>query len=101
MALVGENGAGKSTLLQHLNGCLFPSGGSVRVAGLAVSKENLPAVRRAAVPPEPRGLGVEFVGMDAVRRRAFLDFVTSALPPESVRLVPAGDPALMGVSTPR
>ena len=48
VALVGENGAGKSTLLQHLNGCLFPSGGSVRVAGLAVSKENLPAVRRAA-----------------------------------------------------
>ena len=59
------------------------------------------AVRRAALPPEPRGLGVEFVGMDAARRRAFLDFVTSALPPESVRLVPAGDPALMGVSTPR
>jgi cobalt/nickel transport system ATP-binding protein len=48
VALVGENGAGKSTLLQHLNGCLFPTGGSVRVGGLAVAKENLPAVRRAA-----------------------------------------------------
>ncbi len=48
VALVGENGAGKSTLLQHLNGCLLPTGGSVRVAGLAVVKENLSAVRRAA-----------------------------------------------------
>lgn len=47
-ALVGENGAGKSTLLQHLNGCLFPTGGAVHVAGLPVIKENLPAVRRAA-----------------------------------------------------
>ena len=48
MALVGENGAGKSTLLQHLNGCLLPASGSVLVAGLAVVKENLSAVRRAA-----------------------------------------------------
>ena len=48
VALVGENGAGKSTLLQHLNGCLLPAGGSVRVAGLAVTKENFSAVRRAA-----------------------------------------------------
>lgn len=48
VALVGENGAGKSTLLQHLNGCLFPTGGAVHVAGLPVIKENLPSVRRAA-----------------------------------------------------
>ena len=48
VALVGENGAGKSTLLQHLNGCLFPTGGAVSVGGLPIIKENLPAVRRAA-----------------------------------------------------
>ena len=48
VALVGANGAGKSTLLQHFSGCLLPTGGTVRVGGLPVIKENLPAVRRAA-----------------------------------------------------
>ncbi len=47
VALAGENGAGKSTLLQHLTGCLLPSSGALRVAGLSVEKRNLPAVRRA------------------------------------------------------
>ncbi len=47
VALAGENGAGKSTLLQHLTGCLFPSSGTLRVAGLSVEKRNLQAVRRA------------------------------------------------------
>ncbi|MCX5791765.1 MAG: ABC transporter ATP-binding protein [Elusimicrobia bacterium] len=47
VALVGENGAGKSTLLQHFTGCLFPSGGLLKVAGLLVDRKNLPAVRRA------------------------------------------------------
>lgn len=47
VALVGENGAGKSTLLQHFTGCLFPSGGLLRIGGLSVDRQNLPAVRRA------------------------------------------------------
>ncbi len=47
VALVGENGAGKSTLLQHLTGCLLPSSGTLRIAGLPVEVKNLKAVRRA------------------------------------------------------
>jgi cobalt/nickel transport system ATP-binding protein len=47
VALVGENGAGKSTLLQHFTGCLFPSGGLLKIGGLQVNKKNLSAVRRA------------------------------------------------------
>ncbi len=45
-ALVGPNGAGKSTLMLHLNGILRGEG-RVRVAGLPLTKENLPRVRAA------------------------------------------------------
>jgi cobalt/nickel transport system ATP-binding protein len=46
VALVGENGAGKSTLLLHLNGCLMPTHGSVRIGDFPVSVHTLSAVRR-------------------------------------------------------
>lgn len=48
VALVGPNGAGKSTLILHLNGILPGAGGadgSVCVAGLPVTKDNLGKVR--------------------------------------------------------
>jgi cobalt/nickel transport system ATP-binding protein len=44
VALVGPNGAGKSTLILHLNGILTGKG-ELRVAGLAVVRENLGRVR--------------------------------------------------------
>ena len=44
VALVGPNGAGKSTLMLHLNGILIGHG-EVKIAGLAVEKKNLPAIR--------------------------------------------------------
>ena len=44
VALVGANGAGKSTLMLHLNGILTGNG-EVRVAGMPVTKPNLPAIR--------------------------------------------------------
>lgn len=46
VAIVGANGAGKSTLLLHLNGCLKPSGGTIRIGDLAVTRTTLPAVRQ-------------------------------------------------------
>jgi cobalt/nickel transport system ATP-binding protein len=46
VAIVGANGAGKSTLLLHLNGTVAPTGGTVRINGNAVTRQNLPAVRR-------------------------------------------------------
>jgi cobalt transport protein ATP-binding subunit len=45
VALVGPNGAGKSTLMLQLNGTLRPAHGSVRVAGLSVTKETIRRVR--------------------------------------------------------
>lgn len=47
VALVGENGSGKSTLLLHMNGCLTPSQGTIRIGDNVLSKDNLDIVRRA------------------------------------------------------
>lgn len=47
VAIIGANGAGKSTLLLHLNGCLLPLSGSVRINDQPVSKALLPQVRRS------------------------------------------------------
>ncbi|GAK55686.1 cobalt ABC transporter ATPase subunit [Candidatus Vecturithrix granuli] len=46
VALIGANGAGKSTLLLHLNGCLTPTKGSVRIGDIPVMKSTLPTIRR-------------------------------------------------------
>lgn len=47
VALVGANGAGKSTLLLHLNGCLIPTKGEIRIGDYPLNKANLKAVRRS------------------------------------------------------
>ena len=47
VGVIGPNGAGKSTLLLHLNGCLLPSRGEVRVGEFPVTRETSPQVRRA------------------------------------------------------
>ena len=44
VALVGPNGAGKSTLMLHLNGILGGKG-EVEVAGMRLTRDNLPAIR--------------------------------------------------------
>jgi cobalt/nickel transport system ATP-binding protein len=46
VAVIGANGAGKSTLLLHLNGCLLPQAGTVRIGGFPLNKETLSYVRR-------------------------------------------------------
>lgn len=44
VALVGPNGAGKSTLMLHLNGILGGKG-EVEIAGMRLTRDNLPAIR--------------------------------------------------------
>jgi cobalt/nickel transport system ATP-binding protein len=44
VALVGPNGAGKSTLMLHLNGILAGNG-RIEIAGMPVTKPNLPQIR--------------------------------------------------------
>jgi len=46
VAIIGANGAGKSTLLLHLNGCLAPTEGVVRVGDFPVTRATLPDIRR-------------------------------------------------------
>jgi cobalt/nickel transport system ATP-binding protein len=46
VGVIGANGAGKSTLLLHLNGCLRPQAGTVRIGGFPLNKKTLPQVRR-------------------------------------------------------
>jgi cobalt/nickel transport system ATP-binding protein len=46
VALLGPNGAGKTTLVLHLNGIFTAGHGTVTVAGLPVSKENVLEIRR-------------------------------------------------------
>lgn len=46
VAVVGANGAGKSTLLLHLNGCLAPGEGEVRIGDFPVTRSTLPEIRR-------------------------------------------------------
>ena len=46
VALLGPNGAGKTTLVLHLNGILVGGHGTVTVAGMEVTAENLREIRR-------------------------------------------------------
>ncbi|MFF0432415.1 ABC transporter ATP-binding protein [Streptomyces sp. NPDC004327] len=58
VALMGRNGAGKSTLLGTVVGMIAPTGGTVRVAGLAPHATDPRALIRQVglVPQEPRDL---------------------------------------------
>lgn len=46
VGVVGANGAGKSTLLLHLNGCLVPESGLVRIGDFPLTKKTIAHVRR-------------------------------------------------------
>ena len=45
VAIVGANGAGKSTLLLHLNGCLIPQKGTVRIGDFPLTRQTVQHVR--------------------------------------------------------
>lgn len=46
VGIIGANGAGKSTLLLHLNGCLTPQTGVVRIGDFPLTKKTIEQVRR-------------------------------------------------------
>ena len=50
--LLGPNGAGKSTTIKMLTGCLFPSEGSIRIAGYDLLREPEHAKRHFGYLPE-------------------------------------------------
>ena len=46
VGIVGANGAGKSTLLLHMNGCLLPASGEVRIGDLTLTARTRREIRR-------------------------------------------------------
>jgi cobalt/nickel transport system ATP-binding protein len=46
VGIVGANGAGKSTLISHMNGYLFPSGGTITIGDLQLSKSTINHVKK-------------------------------------------------------
>lgn len=48
VALIGGNGAGKSTLLLHLCGALLPTRGTVRLAGMPITRATVARARQMA-----------------------------------------------------
>jgi cobalt/nickel transport system ATP-binding protein len=46
VAVLGPNGAGKTTLMLHLNGIHSPTGGTISIGGLPLTKPNLQELRR-------------------------------------------------------
>lgn len=54
-ALAGRSGAGKTTIADLLLGFLIPTEGSIRIDGVALTRDNLPSWRRALgyVPQDP------------------------------------------------
>jgi len=68
VGFLGPNGAGKSTTMRILSGFISPSGGTVRVAGLDVTRESLKVRRHLGYLPESCPLYLE------MRVREFLKY---------------------------
>lgn len=82
VALVGANGAGKSTLLKHLNGCLIPEAGTVRIGGFPLTTKTLSQVRKTVgmVFQDPD----DQLFMPLVREDVAFGPLNLGLPPEEV-----------------
>jgi ABC-type sugar transport system ATPase subunit len=70
-AIVGDNGAGKSTLIKCISGLHAPDRGSVRVAGMDVSRLGPEAARRSGIETVYQDLAL--VDDLAVYQNVFLD----------------------------
>ena len=64
VALLGENGAGKSTLMKVLGGVIAPSGGTIRVDGVAHAAMTVPGAIAAGIAFVHQELNV-FENLDA------------------------------------
>src|SRR5437899_944692 len=76
-AFLGPNGAGKTTTIKMMCGLLFPSTGSIRVAGFDIAKEGERARRLISYVPDQPFLYEKLTG------REMLHFIAAmyAMPP--------------------
>lgn len=58
LALVGDNGAGKSTLMGIASGAMAPTGGTVRVDGVAQRFSSPADARRQGIVASPQGIAL-------------------------------------------
>lgn len=72
VGFLGPNGAGKSTTMRILSGFISPSGGTVRVGGLDVTKESLKVRRQLGYLPESCPLYVEMRVRELLKYRGEL-----------------------------
>ena len=82
--LLGPNGAGKSTLLKTLLGFVRPTGGSMRVLGLDVTREPLAVRARLGYMPES---DAHIPGMSAVTFVAYCAQLSGLPQTDAVRVV--------------
>ena len=77
-AFLGPNGAGKTTTIKMMCGLLFPSAGSIRVAGFDIAREGEQARRVISYVPDQPFLYEKLTG------REMLEFIAAmyAMPPE-------------------
>jgi len=82
LAIVGANGAGKSTLLCHLNGCLAPKTGTIRIGDFPLTRKTLQQVRRTVgmIFQDPN----DQLFMPLVREDVAFGPLNLGLPPEEV-----------------
>src|SRR5437773_488530 len=80
-AFLGPNGAGKTTTIKMMCGLLFPSAGSIRVAGFDILREGEQARRLISYVPDQPFLYEKLTG------REMLQFIAAmyAMPPEHAR----------------
>jgi ABC-2 type transport system ATP-binding protein len=80
-AFLGPNGAGKTTTIKLMCGLLFPSAGSIRIAGFDIAQEGEQARRVISYVPDQPFLYEKLTG------REMLEFIAAmyAIPPEHAR----------------
>jgi len=85
VGLLGHNGAGKTTIMKMLTGFLEPSGGSIRIDGLALAEHRREVQRRVGYLPENCPLYPEQTVLDALDYQAVLHGLPQAARPAAIR----------------
>ena len=66
LGLVGPNGSGKTSLIRAITGLIAASRGHVRIGGIDVSRDPLPARRQFGYAPDPSRLPNALTGRQAL-----------------------------------
>ncbi|WP_295455372.1 ATP-binding cassette domain-containing protein [uncultured Thiodictyon sp.] len=85
VGLLGHNGAGKTTIMKMLTGYLEPSGGTIRIDGLALAEHRREVQRRVGYLPENCPLYPEMTVLDSLQYQAVLHGLPTRERPAAIR----------------